>query len=290
MYQTNAPWSFGQLTTLEGQINRHSAIVHWYAQWGNQSGVYSPTVANLLAAVRAHGSTPLITWEPWDQPPATNNPFPLTQISAGAFDTYIDSWASGLATYGHPVLLSFAHEMNGNWYPWGANINGNTAVAYIAAYRHVHDRFALKGARNVQWVFNVGGDPYGSFPDLRTFYPGDAYADWLATDVYNFGTTQSWSSWQPLSFLLKLDYARLAALNASKPLMLAEWASAEQGGSKSAWIADAAATLSSQFPRVRAAVWFSRNGTGLELDSSASALGAARAAFGAAPYCLTLPY
>ena len=290
MYQSNAPWSFTAISTLESELNRHSAIVHWYAQWGNQSGVYSPTVQNLLAGVRAHGSTPLITWEPWNQPPATDNPFPLASIASGAFDTYIDSWATGIAAYGHPVLLSFAHEMNGNWYPWGANINGNTPAQYVAAYRHVHDRFALKGAGNVQWVFTMSGDPYGSWPNVQGFYPGSAYVDWLASDVYNFGTTQPWSSWQPLGFLLQLDYTRLTALSATKPLMLAEMASVEQGGSKAAWIQNAAATLGSQFPRVQAAVWFSRSGTGLALDSSATALAAARAAFGAPPYCRTFPY
>src|SRR6202011_2910949 len=148
MYQTGAPWSWGQFNTVESQINRHSAIVHWYAQWGNQSGVYTPTELNMLNAVRQHGSLPLITWEPWVGPPATNNPFPLKAIAAGQFDTYIDGWATGLAAFGHPVMLRWGPEMQGNWLPWGANINGNTPADYIAAYRHDHDRFALAGARN----------------------------------------------------------------------------------------------------------------------------------------------
>jgi beta-mannanase len=290
MYQQNAPWSWGEISTLESQISRHSAIVHWYAQWGNQSGVFSPTVLNVLNGTRAHGSAPLITWEPWNTYPITNNPYPLAQIAAGNFDAYIDSWASGMSAYGHPVLIAFAQEMNGNWYPWGDNVNGSTPSAYIAAWRHIHDRFALKGAHNVQWVFDPDGDMYGSFPNLQLFYPGDAYVDWLGVDVYNSGTTHSWSSWQDLSFVLHLSYSRLTTLNASKPVMLVEFASVEQGGSKAQWILNAAAALPSQFPRVRAAVWFSPDNSQLALNSSTSALSAARTAFGSGPFCQTLSY
>jgi beta-mannanase len=290
MYQSNAPWSWGEISSVEGQINRHSAIVHWYSQWGNQSGVFNPTVIGRLNATRGRASTPMITWEPWDTYPITNNPYPLSQVAAGAFDTYIDSWASGMAAYGHPVLLAFAQEMNGNWYPWGDTVNGSTPAAYIAAARHIHDRFMLRGAHNVQWVFDPDGDMYGSFPNLQLFYPGDAYVDWLGVDVYNSGTTHSWSSWQQLSSVLRLAYARLTALNALKPVMLAEWASVEQGGSKAQWILNAAAALPAQFPRVRAAVWFSQDKSQLALTSSAAALSAARTAFGSAPFCSTLPY
>ena len=72
--------------------------------------------------------------------------------------------------------------------------------------------------------------------------------------------------------------------------MLAEWASVEQGGSKAQWILNAAAALPAQFPRVRAAVWFSQDKSQLALTSSAAALSAARTAFGSAPFCSTLPY
>lgn len=220
----------------------------------------------------------------------SQNPFPLKQIAAGNFDGYIDGWATGLARYGHPVLIRFAHEMNGTWYPWGAGVNGNTAADYLAAYRHVHDRFALQGAGNVQWVFSPDGDPFGTEPAYRNFYPGDNYVDWLAADVYNWGTTRSWSSWQPISFWYAKAYSQLTALNATKPLMLAEWSSEEQGGNKGAWIQDAATNIPRLFPRTRAVVWFSEANNPLALDSSPGSLSGARAAFGAAPYCTTLPY
>ena len=288
MYQSNAPWSWGQITSVESQINRHSAIVHWYAQWGNQSGVFNPTELNLLTAVRQHGSLPLISWEPWVGPPASNNPYPLRSIAAGQFDSYVDSWASGLKAYGHPMMLRWGPEMQGNWVPWGANVNGNSAADYIAAYRHVHDRFALVNVPNVQWVFGADGDPNGGFPPLGNFYPGDAYADWLGTDIYNVGTTQQYGTWQPMSARLRLSYNRLTALNATKPVILAEFGSVEQGGDKAAWVQQAANDFPRTFPRVKAVVWFSE---GIySLTTSTQAIAGERAAFGSGPFCLTLPY
>src|SRR5207245_7865937 len=182
-----------------------------------------------------------------------NNTFPLTKIAAGAFDPYIDSWAVGLRTYGAPVLLDFGHEMDGNWYPWGNAVNGNTPAQYVAAFRHVHDRFVAAGATNVQWVWNPDAwNPAGV--DQRSFYPGDAYVDWMAIDVYNWGAAAG--QWASLAQLLgdMQIYNNLAGLS-SKPMMFAEWGSAEPiagdpaGVSKGQWIIDAASALGSQFPR-----------------------------------------
>jgi hypothetical protein len=246
----------------------------------------------MLKAVRNYssvgvtGATPLITWEAWGPAPMTvaNNTFPLTKIAAGSFDAYIDSWAVGLRGYGATVLLDFGHEMDGNWYPWGNAVNGNTPAEYIAAFRHVHDRFALAGATNVQFVWNPNvWNPAGV--DQRAFYPGDAYVDWMAIDVYNWGS--GGGGWASLAQGLTVvqTYARVASLNA-KPMMLAEWASAEPiagdpaGVTKGQWTIDAASAMGSQFPRLKAAIWFNQEGSTFALDSSAGSLTGAASAFG----------
>jgi hypothetical protein len=83
-------------------------------------------------------------------------------------------------------------------------------------------------------------------------------------------------------------YNKLAALS-SKPMMFAEWGSAEPvagdpvGVTKGQWIIDSALALGSQFPRIKAVVWFSENGGVFALDSSASSLAGAKIGFGACP-------
>ena len=295
MYETGTPWdpSMAAIRNLDSAINRHSSIVHWFAQWGDPgAGTFSANQPWMLSNVRAYtsvgvaGSTPMITWEPWGPAPYTvsNNTYPLSRIAAGDFDAYIDSWANGLHTYGGPVLLDFAHEMDGNWYPWGYGVNGNAPADYIAAYRHVHDRFALAGATNVQFIWNVNiWNPAGIDP--TTFYPGDAYVDRTAINVFNWGTAGG--GWASLSQGLNATnvYGRLAALT-SKPMMLAEWSSTEAtpgdppGASKAQWILDAAQSLPTNFPRITAVVWFSWTATPFAMDSSSDALAAANTAFG----------
>src|SRR5438034_11485050 len=78
-------------------------------------------------------------------------------------------------------MLDVCHEMDGSRYPWGYGVNGNPPADLIAAYRHVHDRFALAGATNVQFVWNVNFWNYSGV-DQRDFYPGDAYVDWMAVE------------------------------------------------------------------------------------------------------------
>jgi glycosyl hydrolase family 26 len=295
MYDTNTPWDPNEtaIKNLDAAVNRHSSIVHWFAQWGdNGSGNFSANQPWMLSNVRSYtsvgvtGSTPFITWEPWGPAPytAANNTFPLQGIAAGNFDTYIDSWANGLHTYGGPVLLDFGHEMDGNWYPWGYGVNGNTATDFIAAYRHVHDRFVLAGATNVQFVWTVDiWNPAGINP--TTFYPGDAYVDRLAIDVFNWGAAGG--GWASLSQGLDATqvYTRLASLS-TKPIMLGEWASAEAtpgdpaGASKSQWILDAAQALASTYTRITTVIWFSWAGSPFALDSSSASLAAANTAFG----------
>ncbi len=42
----------------------------------------------------------------------------------------------------------------------------------------------------------------------------------------------------------------------SKPMMIGEMASSESGGSKAAWISDMFSSLATQFPQIRALIWF----------------------------------
>ncbi len=297
MHETSAPWdsNMSALRDIDRQINRHSAIVHWYAQWGDfGSGDFAanqPWMLNAVrhyASVRSNGATPLITWVPWGPAPytAANDTFPLQAIAAGSFDSYIDSWAVGLKNYGDPVMLDVFHEMDGSWYPWGYGVNGNSPADLIAAYRHVHDRFAVAGATNVRFVWNVNFWNSTGI-DQRAFYPGDEYVDWMAIDAYNWGAAGG-SNWESLAQALTdvNVYGRVASLTASKPMMLAEWASAEPtsgdppGVTKGQWIIDAAQALATRFTRIAAVVWFSRTGSPFALDSSSDSVTGAHTAFG----------
>ncbi len=69
------------------------------------------------------------------------------------------------------AAISFGHEMNGYWYPWG--FTGTTAAQFVAAWRRIHGLFAAAGASNVIWVWNpnvISAEPQ---LELSAYYPGD---------------------------------------------------------------------------------------------------------------------
>ena len=90
-------------------------------------------------------------------------------IAAGAYDSYLRSYADSVRNFGHPVVLGFAHEMNGPWYPWGyGHVPPST---FIAAWRHIVTLFRGQGADNVTWLWTVNADRYNTGP-IASWWPG----------------------------------------------------------------------------------------------------------------------
>src|SRR5215212_9874594 len=91
----------------------------------------------------ARGAYPLLTWEPWDSRADTKlqASYKLSKIIDGAHDTYISRWAQQMKKWDKPIMLRFAHEMNGDWYSRSEGVNGNVSGEYVKAYQHVHDIF-----------------------------------------------------------------------------------------------------------------------------------------------------
>ncbi|MHB8647336.1 MAG: glycoside hydrolase family 26 protein [Thermomicrobiales bacterium] len=282
-YIAGAPGDPTQIDQFTALVGAAPAVVMWYQDWAH-SGVrdFNPTQMN---AVTARNAMPMVTWEPWDSTAGVVQPaYSLHQIIAGAYDAYIHQWARAAAAWARPMYLRFAHEMNGNWYPWCSGVNGNTSAQYIAAWKHVHAIFQQERATNVRWVWspNVSSATYGRqrgavSTQLAALYPGDASVNWIALDGYNWGMSQSWSRWTDLATVFGASYTSLAKLT-SKPMMLAETASTELGGNKAAWITQGFLTdIPARFPRVRAVIWFDENKeTDWRVNSSPASLAAYR--------------
>ena len=234
-----------------------------------------------LEAVRGRGATTLLTWEPWAWGGGTDQPaFALDRITAGDHDPYLRQWGAALAAWGHPVMLRFGHEMNGDWYPWSEGVNSNGPGDYAAAWRHVHEVVAAAGASNVTWVWNPNVPYWGSTP-LDGLYPGPGYVDAVALDGYNWGTSAAWSSWVAPQELFGPGLTELRRLAPGIQVLIAETASAEQGGSKADWNTALISFLAAQ-PDVTAVVWFNFNKeTDWRINSSTGSSAALAAALAA---------
>jgi len=251
------------------QVGRPPAILSFYQVWDRL--LLTPEQEQ---AASANGAVPMITWEPWTE---DERGISLWGIANGEQDAYVRSVAQEAATWGQPILLRFAHEMNGNWYPWGWGVDGNTPAAFKAAWRHVVEIFREEGASNVRWVWcpSVSNTKLSQF---KRFYPGDEWVDWVGLDGFNWG---AYGTWQSFNQIFALSYQRLLRFT-DRPIMIGEIGVNQAGGSKPRWISRTLRRVLPRYRNVRAVVWFdaSDGRADFRIDSSAGALAAFRHAMG----------
>jgi hypothetical protein len=91
-------------------------------------------------------------------------------------DAYLRKFARDLNAAGSPVFMRFASEMNGTWTAYSGN-----PQQYIEKWRLVHNVMAEE-APQVIMVWTVFTFPQKT---ILSFYPGDAYVDWVGVNIYS---------------------------------------------------------------------------------------------------------
>jgi hypothetical protein len=104
--------------------------------------------------------------------PCDSTGISIANVTNGTYDTYLTEFADAVRAFGHPVLLTFDHEMNGDWYPWG-DIEV-TPAQWIAAWQHVTSLISSI-APNVTWVWAPNIEQ-GAAPVSR-YWPGTGHAN-----------------------------------------------------------------------------------------------------------------
>jgi hypothetical protein len=213
-----------------------------------------------LTEINNMGAVPILTLEPWQPDAGAIQPdYTLARIAAGSFDAQLDAWARNIAEWGQPVVLRFAHEMNSDRYPWSVGVNGNSAADYLAAWRHVRDRFSAAQANNVKFMWCPNA-PYEGAASIAESFPGSDSVDLLGLDGYNWGDGDG-HTWKAPKEVFGQGIEQLRALDAVHPIVIAETASVEgpvSGADKAAWINELVDFLVHQ-ERVSGFVWFQMN-------------------------------
>jgi hypothetical protein len=257
-YDASMPTSLEGVIALERSLGLTFPLLHFYSAWGDKPEQQFPL--RPMRAIAELGSIAVLTWEPWltDFDPRMRPHLPLpaerdrggfAAVARGEYDFYIDRWAQDAAAYGKPILLRFAHEMNDAYrYPWGPQ--NNSPADFIAAWRHVVQRFRQAGAHNVLFVWA----PHIAYPGYDDFYPGNDWVDWVGTGALNFGTVARWSQWWTFQEIFGQRYPTLA--RHGKPIMVAELGSLKVGGDRAQWFKQALTSVPRQHPLVRAVLFF----------------------------------
>ncbi len=225
------------------RYGKKPALVMVFVDWGRYAR------ADVMKDIYSEGARVVVTWEPWDA--ALKQGIDPDGILAGKHDDHINEFARSLQKAGGEVFLRFAHEMNGNWYPWSA---GWGHEKYIAVWRYIHGVFAAAGVDNVRWVFAVNAEDVPADNRFVLYYPGDEFVDYIGIDGYNWGATQTWSRWRSFKDIMDPAYQQAGTIS-GKPIMISEFGSTGKGGNKAVWIREAMQHIKTM-ERVRAVVLF----------------------------------
>jgi mannan endo-1,4-beta-mannosidase len=118
---------------------------------------------------------------------------PIASVINGTYDSYLVKFAEAVAAFGHPVLLTFDHEMNGAWYPWGSATT--TPAQWIAAWQHVTSVVSAIAA-NATWVW-VPNIEQGA-ASVASYWPGNGYAsahvNMVGLDGYFQNSGSTWAN------------------------------------------------------------------------------------------------
>jgi uncharacterized protein (TIGR01370 family) len=219
--------------------------------------------------------------------------YTLQHIIDGNFDVKLKKWARDSKTLGIPIMVDFACEMNGNWFPWSGVYNGGRVKTgygnpylydgperYRDAYQHIIKLFRKEGANQITFVFHPDAysSPSQSWNSMSSYYPGDSYIDWIGMSAYGPQTINE--PWESFSQIMEDSYHEMARISATKPLAILEYGATEKPGNnrKAEWIKNALLTLlSKKYNRIKAEAywhenWLNSDGTRsrLRLDSSSA--------------------
>ncbi|WP_432832712.1 glycosyl hydrolase [Dactylosporangium sp. CA-092794] len=161
---------------------QHPNIVNEYYAWGDTS------ISALLNSARSQGATPFIEMEPWTQSSASNCTVSMSGIASNASSnvTYEKAIGTAIANFGHPVILTFAHEFNvSGQYPWAVGGGCNTSSSqWISAWKSVVTNVNSTAGQNAYWMWAPNADTGGSTQSPAPWWPGGGYVDMVGIDGY----------------------------------------------------------------------------------------------------------
>jgi mannan endo-1,4-beta-mannosidase len=171
VFTKGAPASYAGVSAFAKASGTKPDIAMYYSGW------FVPFPTGFADTAAKNGAVPLVQIDP--------DNISVPAIASGKYDGYLSAYAEAVRAYHHPVILSFGHEMNGDWFSWG--YKKTSPQAFVAAWRHIVKLFRALGARNVTWMWTVNiinDTQRGKIPRPSPWWPGSAYVNWVGIDGY----------------------------------------------------------------------------------------------------------
>ena len=174
----------GGYSTVPGQ---RPDVANTYQYWGNSFPIAFASQA------QSAGATPFVEIEPWQGGGARDcgysGNFPaITTIGANsaAISRYLYAFGSAIASFGHPVILTFAHEFNiSGQYPWAqGDCEGTSPAQWIKAWDTVRSDIDATAGGLAYFMWAPGADTGGTSIDPTPYWPGAAQVDMVGVEGY----------------------------------------------------------------------------------------------------------
>ena len=180
VYVPGVPASDAGLAAFGSKTGTRPNVAAYYSGW------LEPFQSTFATELSTRGAVPLVQMDPTD--------IGLAAIAHGRYDKYLASYAQAVRGFDRPVIISFGHEMNGDWYSWA---NGRTSPRdFVAAWRHIVRVFRSRGAYNVTWLWTINslaGGP-GQVAGPQAWWPGASYVTWVGIDGYYYYPAESFTT------------------------------------------------------------------------------------------------
>ena len=282
--------SLGKIREFEALSGKKLAWAYFGNHWWE--GKLEFPKAN-VDVCKVAGVIPYIRFSPWSD---------MTQLRAdrlismqgiidGNFDAGLREWARAARDSGTAIMMEFGPEVNGRWFPWNGKWNGGSRKdkygdpswpdgpeRFRDAYRHVVDLFREEGALNITWILHVDANwsPEESWNEMRYYYPGDEYIDWIGVSV--FGRQLPQYSWFLFPQVLKPFLRQIEEAAPTKPMLVSEFAVIEDKHDperKGKWLKQALQSVSKGlFKKIKGVTywnspgWLAHDKANFKIDSS----------------------
>src|ERR1039458_6638574 len=134
-YAYGVPASYAGVTAFRNATGARPDVVMYYSGW------YVPFPVRFATTTANNGAVPLVQMDP--------DGVSVAAIASGRYDGYLSAYAEAVRAYRHPVILSFGHEMNGDWYSWG--YRHTSPAVFVAAWRNIRSEERHVGKEWRSW-------------------------------------------------------------------------------------------------------------------------------------------
>jgi Glycosyl hydrolase family 26 len=150
----------------------------------------------------------------------------LAQGATGAYNQYFTTLGTNLvADKEANAILRLGWEFNGNWFPWSVS-SAQDAANFVSFWRQIVTTMRAVPGAKFKFLWNPNSGSPTTYTPTQA-YPGNAYVDYVGTDVYDnfwgkpFTPTAAWV--HQLVEQWGLDWLSAFAVENNKPIAIPEW-------------------------------------------------------------------